>query len=858
MKNLLVAKATIVALALLLLGHTAWAQTTDIPRMISYQGIVTQNGTAVTGEYPVTVKLYADPDGKETVWQGTYTTHLENGMFNLMLGSGENPLPANDKLDKPLWVGVTMDGSLEMKPYTQLSASPYAFNIPDKSITKEKMGTDYISSVEVNGEKVTRKGSILKLTDGAGVSLMFDRTTNSLSINSKDSPGGGQTAQALGDKVLLGGQPFNATNEGDEWIGSDNTGSKFQVWFKTKGTTVMRYLPPSGTGTIPNIIGGYENGSSGNDIRGGDAEGSVIAGGGATTDPNVIGGNPSGGNSNDANFSFIGSGLGNVIALRAVQSVVVGGKHNFISSKGGFVGGGYDNGILSYGDGTGSEYNAIVGGRKNRTGDTYLGDSCIFVGGGDSNYAREEFSVIGGGHNNVSESGKSVIGGGENNRIVHEDSLWASYSVIGGGLNDTINSQNGFIGGGRDNSIGKNMTHATNHSSDFGVIAGGDSNEIFLQADHGTIGGGQSNKIDTGGHHSFIGGGLFNIIRSTFDVIGGGDSNLIDVGLFPSRYNFIGGGLHNVSEMGCDYNVIGGGRRNENGGAISVIGGGDSNRVHDECLWDVIGGGHRNYIGDQNHTPLGPAKNFSVIGGGDTNTVTTPWSTIAGGRLNLIQDNGVTGAGHFATIPGGNSLIAQSYAQTVMGSCNRAAGKGNIATFLTSSRKDEPLVIVGNGADPGHRSNAFEVSNDGHSVVYDLNGSGGATTPIPPNPRPAIVGATYNDNIIYAWADVSFLPPVTMQVNADFGVVSVTRVVAGQYLVTLNTVDPVTFQPVKLSAASIVPSLVYDSVCVPCSYITTTRLNTTNNTFVIEIWHDVSEECVLEDHSFMFILTGRP
>ena len=100
----------------------------------------------------------------------------------------------------------------------------------------------------------------------------------------------------------------------------------------------------------------------------------------------------------------------------------------------------------------------------------------------------------------------------------------------------------------------------------------------------------------------------------------------------------------------------------------------------------------------------------------------------------------ITGAGNHADIPGGDSLVAQSFAQTVVGFHNKPEGafvQGSKSDFTHNhTHADDPLVIVGNGT-IATQSNAFEVSYDGHSVVYDQLRSFG---------RNAVFGGAYNDN----------------------------------------------------------------------------------------------------------------
>jgi len=115
----------------------------DIPRIISYQGQITNNGSAMNGTHHITATLYSDPNGKNSVWHGAYDADITDGIFTITLGaSGSWKLPENATLDQPLWIGISVDGSAEMLPRTQLAAAPYALNVPDQSITFAKLAPD--------------------------------------------------------------------------------------------------------------------------------------------------------------------------------------------------------------------------------------------------------------------------------------------------------------------------------------------------------------------------------------------------------------------------------------------------------------------------------------------------------------------------------------------------------------------------------------------------------------------------------------------------------------------------------------------------------------------------------------------
>lgn len=203
------------------------AQSNDAPntRVISYQGTVkTNSGSLLSGDHLITTTLYLDANGTIPIWSGAYKQTINAGVFTVMLGSGASPLPITQDFSKPLWIGVKIDGGEELKPITQLTGAPYAVSIADKSVTKDKMAVDYVGSIMVNGKRITGKGKTLNLVDGVDTRLLYDETTNSLSLNS------------------LGG------------IGIPTT-QAFNVYWMTAGNTIRDPAPPN---SIPNTFGSID------------------------------------------------------------------------------------------------------------------------------------------------------------------------------------------------------------------------------------------------------------------------------------------------------------------------------------------------------------------------------------------------------------------------------------------------------------------------------------------------------------------------------------------------------------------------------------------------------------------------
>ena len=408
---------------------------------------------------------------------------------------------------------------------------------------------------------------------------------------------------------------------------------------------------------------------------------------------------------------------------------------------------------------------------------------------------------------------------------------------------------------------------------------------------YSVIVGGKGNSMQYGSDYSFIGGGLGNLIPGgEFNTICGGESNYIWDGVIslgkkgPSHYSFIGGGRLNRIEAdwdedevdsGLDGNVIVGGKENSVWDHLNFLGGGRGNSIREDH--NVLVGGLSNYLNGAFSVITAGANNYmsgqivplySVIAGGRGNRLTSAdCSAVGGGQNNQIV-GGVSSGGipiFHMTIPGGNNLIAQSYAQTVIGAYNVSQGNSDSTNF-TSSNSDDRLFIIGNGnTDDTHRSNAFEVSNGGHSIVFHNNGKNPSAGSVSSTPAyPAIRGARYIDNTPIAWGQVS----ATGNIISEFGVSGSIRKGLGWYQIVLNYTDP-HFPAVQIpinhgSAITATITGGTNANSFNCEFINASPIAYAagQNTFDIHISHNTIVTgqlvCSTVDDDFMFVVMGRP
>lgn len=100
----------------------------DIPRIISYQGKVTDTSgiPAADGTYEMQFRIYDDPSGGTLLWDDTHpSVQVNDGVFSVALG--ESPLdPVELDFDQDYWLLVTIAGD-DQTPRQRLGSVGYAY-----------------------------------------------------------------------------------------------------------------------------------------------------------------------------------------------------------------------------------------------------------------------------------------------------------------------------------------------------------------------------------------------------------------------------------------------------------------------------------------------------------------------------------------------------------------------------------------------------------------------------------------------------------------------------------------------------------------------------------------------------------
>lgn len=150
-------------IALLALLCITSALLADIPRLISYQGVLTDEvGAPVQdGEYPMTFQLFDTAAGGTHLWFENRPVTTVNGVFDILLGE-VNPL--NLAFDRSYYLQTVFEGNV-LSPRTLLTASAYSLNIADDVAVRSINGMqDEVFLTGEGGVVVTQIDDTLRLS----------------------------------------------------------------------------------------------------------------------------------------------------------------------------------------------------------------------------------------------------------------------------------------------------------------------------------------------------------------------------------------------------------------------------------------------------------------------------------------------------------------------------------------------------------------------------------------------------------------------------------------------------------------------------------------------------------------------
>ena len=132
-----------------------WSAHAAIPHLISYQGRLTSSdSTPITGNRNITFRIYDAKTGGSKLWEDTYSVTVDEGIFEVLLGSGSQAL--DRPFDKPYYLEIVVDGE-KMDKRQELASSGYAYRAKEADHATEADNAETVSGYEASATPEANK-----------------------------------------------------------------------------------------------------------------------------------------------------------------------------------------------------------------------------------------------------------------------------------------------------------------------------------------------------------------------------------------------------------------------------------------------------------------------------------------------------------------------------------------------------------------------------------------------------------------------------------------------------------------------------------------------------------------------------
>ena len=201
----------------------------QIPRTISYQGVLTDNSgnPKPDGDYKITFSFYETESGGDPIWTETKNLQITKGLFSTLLGD-QSPFGLNVKFDKPYFLGIKVGNEAELSPRITLTSTGYSFssiisdtskNIIDGKVVKSLNGLrDDVTLEGSGGTTINKSGNKITISSSTGSSGIQEINNTDSTINITN-PNGSTTTLNLKVPLLLKSSTASVV------VSGNNTGS---------------------------------------------------------------------------------------------------------------------------------------------------------------------------------------------------------------------------------------------------------------------------------------------------------------------------------------------------------------------------------------------------------------------------------------------------------------------------------------------------------------------------------------------------------------------------------------------------------------------------------------------------------
>ena len=474
-----------------------------VPWHINYQGYLTDDaGNPINDTLSMTFGIWDDPGVGSELWNENGNVVVEEGLFNVVLGS-TTPIPSDVfGAGQSRWLELTIVAQT-LSPRTEITSVGYAYRavkadsaddagMVDGFDASATPGAGDLFPLSAGDVQYVNEGQTDAVTsdmilDGTIVRGDAEAAFKAPYADTADyafaAPVGSDSDWTISGSVLYPSGDYGLAMRSSNVLYGTNDSTHVNLGIAcTTGMSGQNYKYCTVSGGLTNSAGDWY----------------ATVGGGAGNVASDWYATVGGGQNNTAsgNRGTVGGGESNVAS--DLFATIAGGQNNTASGSHATVGGGYA-------DTTRAVYGGVLSGRHNIAGDQPE-DTAAVVAGGSDNAAVAAYSSVGGGFGNTATgSGATVAGGGFNTAT-------DTAATVGGGGSNTANGSGATVAGGAFNTAGSPGATVSgggySSASSYGAtVAGGGYNAASGSC--ATVGGGYADTV--AGDYSFAAGNLVRV-----------------------------------------------------------------------------------------------------------------------------------------------------------------------------------------------------------------------------------------------------------------------------------------------------------------------------------------------------------
>lgn len=148
----------------------------QVPKVITVQLYLEQGGTPVVGSHTIDVRWYVQASGGIPMFDESFDVTVELGIVSVLLGSVK-PLPDSLLNTGTVWLGISIDGDVELLPRTVLASVPYSI-VSDRARIAQSLAPEVTGVVT----SVNEIAGVVRIEAGDGI--VVSRLGKSLTISS--------------------------------------------------------------------------------------------------------------------------------------------------------------------------------------------------------------------------------------------------------------------------------------------------------------------------------------------------------------------------------------------------------------------------------------------------------------------------------------------------------------------------------------------------------------------------------------------------------------------------------------------------------------------------------------------------